>query len=410
MKNKLKKQCNSKGITLIALVITIIVLLILVGVTIATLMGDNGILTKATESKNKQADGTVEEAIALLWNEYQMEIKSSNSEGIKKSTKIASTKIIKIQGEEVNYLAITATSFWDFLLTDKQVINDNGIVNVEKLTGQTLDRGNGTGTSDVYKIEKQESTYVLKYYENETSSETIWQVEEKTELASTREDFFTFDEETGTITGIVENTSKDPNGVGYYYEGSVESIRWGAIKILSEENVIVPSEINGIKVKRIAGGENLDGVFLGASNLKTVTISKGIEEIGSRAFLWCKALTDVKIPSSVKRIENSAFEDCDALKNVTIEKGLEEIGRYAFYGCGVLADVKIPSSVKKIGDDAFSYCSALTSITIPSSVTEIGNDAFDWCNNLKTITIEAGSTLEIPEDKWGAENATIIQQ
>ena len=91
MKNKLKKQCNSKGITLIALVITIIVLLILAGVTIATLMGDNGILTKATESKNKQADGTVEEAIALLWNEYQMEIKSSNSELIKKSTKIEIT-------------------------------------------------------------------------------------------------------------------------------------------------------------------------------------------------------------------------------------------------------------------------------------------------------------------------------
>ena len=40
-------QKNSKGITLIALVITIIVLLILAGVTIATLTGDNGILTQA---------------------------------------------------------------------------------------------------------------------------------------------------------------------------------------------------------------------------------------------------------------------------------------------------------------------------------------------------------------------------
>ena len=41
---------NNKGITLIALVITIIVLLILAGVSIAMLTGDNGILTKATES------------------------------------------------------------------------------------------------------------------------------------------------------------------------------------------------------------------------------------------------------------------------------------------------------------------------------------------------------------------------
>ena len=41
---------QEKGITLIALAITIIVLLILAGVTIATLTGNTGILTKATES------------------------------------------------------------------------------------------------------------------------------------------------------------------------------------------------------------------------------------------------------------------------------------------------------------------------------------------------------------------------
>ncbi len=45
-----KNKANN-GITLIALVITIIVLLILAGVTIASLMGDNGLLTKAQEAK-----------------------------------------------------------------------------------------------------------------------------------------------------------------------------------------------------------------------------------------------------------------------------------------------------------------------------------------------------------------------
>ena len=44
---------NTKGITLIALVITIIVLLILVGITIATLTGDNGVLKKAIVAKEK---------------------------------------------------------------------------------------------------------------------------------------------------------------------------------------------------------------------------------------------------------------------------------------------------------------------------------------------------------------------
>ena len=41
---------KNNGITLIALVITIIVLLILAGVTIATLTGENGILTRASEA------------------------------------------------------------------------------------------------------------------------------------------------------------------------------------------------------------------------------------------------------------------------------------------------------------------------------------------------------------------------
>ena len=66
MKNKLKEQLKiKKGITLIALVITIIVLLILAGVTIATLTGDNGILTKAQSAKEKNAQKTVEEQINL---------------------------------------------------------------------------------------------------------------------------------------------------------------------------------------------------------------------------------------------------------------------------------------------------------------------------------------------------------
>ena len=47
------KITKEKGITLIALIITIIILLILAGVTIATLMGDNGLINKAKDAKIK---------------------------------------------------------------------------------------------------------------------------------------------------------------------------------------------------------------------------------------------------------------------------------------------------------------------------------------------------------------------
>ncbi len=59
------KKINNKGITLIALVITIIVLLILAGVSIAMLTGQNGILTQAQNSKEANKYGTAEEKVKL---------------------------------------------------------------------------------------------------------------------------------------------------------------------------------------------------------------------------------------------------------------------------------------------------------------------------------------------------------
>ena len=59
------KQKNTKGITLIALVITIIVLLILAGVAIATITGENGILAKAVSAKEKTARAEVIENAKL---------------------------------------------------------------------------------------------------------------------------------------------------------------------------------------------------------------------------------------------------------------------------------------------------------------------------------------------------------
>ena len=74
MKNQIKNQSkNNKGITLIALVITIIVLLILAGVTISALSGENGILQRATEAKQKTEKGNAADQITMILAELQME-------------------------------------------------------------------------------------------------------------------------------------------------------------------------------------------------------------------------------------------------------------------------------------------------------------------------------------------------
>ncbi len=98
--NTRKIKTEIAGITLIALVITIIVLLILAGVSISTLIGDNGLLTKASEAKIETAVGAVKEAIQLEQLEKSMDGKEVNPE-----TLLAEGKVQRIvqQGEDGKY-------------------------------------------------------------------------------------------------------------------------------------------------------------------------------------------------------------------------------------------------------------------------------------------------------------------
>ena len=78
-KTRLKElKKSSKGVTLIALVITIIVLLILAGVSIAMLTGDNGILTQAKEAKEENIAGTEKEQIKLAMQSLKMRKQADN--------------------------------------------------------------------------------------------------------------------------------------------------------------------------------------------------------------------------------------------------------------------------------------------------------------------------------------------
>ena len=58
-----------------------------------------------------------------------------------------------------------------------------------------------------------------------------------------------------------------------------------------------------------------------------------------------------------------------------------------------MTNIRIPESVTKIDDSTFEGCSGLTSITIPKSVTKIGDRAFYGCENLTIIT-PSGSYAE----------------
>ncbi len=94
-----EKNYNSKGITLIALVITIIVLLILAAVSIATLTGENGILTKAQTAKEETQKATAKEKV-------QVAVMGSYDEDKNLDLKQLNDNINKIEGIDRKNLPI----------------------------------------------------------------------------------------------------------------------------------------------------------------------------------------------------------------------------------------------------------------------------------------------------------------
>ncbi|MBO5398227.1 MAG: prepilin-type N-terminal cleavage/methylation domain-containing protein [Clostridia bacterium] len=86
---------KQKGITLIALVITIIVLLILAGVSINLVVGEGGILGKAQNAVSASRAGSAKEEIGLAWSACETEYMEEwvTNQGIDKSTFFTAEKL-----------------------------------------------------------------------------------------------------------------------------------------------------------------------------------------------------------------------------------------------------------------------------------------------------------------------------
>ena len=103
---------NQKGITLVALVITIIVLLILAGVTIAALSGDNGILKRGSEAKVQTNVQNAKDLINLgvqecMTNYYNGKY-VTNDTGVNTAASIGAYIISKIKSTQAGSVIDTA--------------------------------------------------------------------------------------------------------------------------------------------------------------------------------------------------------------------------------------------------------------------------------------------------------------
>ncbi|MBQ7815283.1 MAG: leucine-rich repeat protein, partial [Thermoguttaceae bacterium] len=137
--------------------------------------------------------------------------------------------------------------------------------------------------------------------------------------------------------------------------------------------------------------------FKDCKSLKRVVIPEDSElgTIGNTAFGGCESLETFDCPKSMKVICASAFADCESLKSFVGATSVEEIRDSAFWNCRSLATVELPSGLRQVGALAF-YNAGYETLKIPASVQVLGASAFASLSPREKLEVEEGSeTLKI---------------
>ena len=313
---------GKKGITLIALVITIIVLLILAGVTIATLTGENGILTKASEASQKTEVANEQEQVELAYTAA-----SSNNWGEDIMPEDIQKELEKLVGENKT----------------KTTENGNGTINVEFLD-----------TKNNYNINEGIVTQIDK---NATSYELLYDYREVDGGVSI----------TGLTTGRLLYNNAFQSIHEKYSELTVDFL-WKLFfdNEITEEDIektgFTTEELQQIFNEAISqvDSDKIENQFIEllpqVGKIPKKIQGKSVVEIGNNAFelvhTFNVQLTNVVIPDTVKKIGESAFSECQ-IKEISIPDSVTEIGRFAFTN-NLLTNLTIPSSVQTIGNGAFA--------------------------------------------------------
>ena len=135
-----RNKRNARGITLIALVITIIVLLILAGVTIAALSGDNGILKRATQAKTKTVKENAEEQIKLAIMTATTEGLGVPDKAVLRSELTKAGFVVKTDGDDLPWEVVSGKNI--FTINEDYTIDTISGIGLSKkevkmLKGQT---------------------------------------------------------------------------------------------------------------------------------------------------------------------------------------------------------------------------------------------------------------------------------
>lgn len=340
----MKKLKNKNGVTLIALAVTIIIMLILAGVTISMLTGNSGITTKASKAKTKSYLANIKEEYELYLSEKRMD------DEYDLDTLYANDKTIRYEGNEVG------TGIAEICSSIKK------------------------GDEKKFEIIKGKIYYVSQ---------------DKNVIPIAVELGFSINPYEITDSGVLKSSSMNlylVDNDGHLdlseYEGKIKTIEAGAFS-----KVEIESGINPLQSIVLPKGITTigDDAFSYNTSLTSIKIPNTVTSIGKRAFQGCTNLTSIEIPDTVTYIGDYCFSGCNRLQKIKLSKKIQTINQRLLQGCSSLTEIEIPEGVKSIGYAAFSSCSKLTTITLPASLTSLSGAAIARLNRLTEIKIADGN-------------------
>ena len=345
MKNEGKIK---KGISLIVLVITIIVMIVLAGAVILAL-SNSGIIEKATSSAFKTDVKTIKEEY-----EYKMAELKLNDETFDQATLNASDTTLSYNtktGEGGNLYSIVPTA-------------------------------------EKYKDEFEVRDGVLRY-KGENYKKLNWAEE----------------------VGITTNRYEIVDGVLLSSNANLLLVGTdGKIRIPS--NVVKIGEgafsnVDGLKEVTIPGNVKEIGQNAFSSNktLEKVVMEDGVKTIGKRAFWGCISLKSVTMTDSVTTLGSESFNNCTALTEILLSNNIEQMS-YNFVGCSNLKKIELPDKLKGMSDSLNSV--AIVEIYLPKNLIAI--DRCFSNTYLSKITIDKDNASLSVEDGvlYGSNKSKVI--
>lgn len=369
------KDRKIKGVTLIALAVTIIVMLILAGATITMISGNSGIITQGQKAKYKNIAGQVKEVISTELVSINMEELEENKTLTIEEKKQRIINALKDKGYGSNENKDVTINNSETLV----IVNEDNVISL--LTGEEAIKGEeglwDWGADTDTKVANKE-VGICGYNGNE---EEI-----------TIPEYIVYKHKVYTVTEI-QNCIAGHNNI---YK--IKSDNTQTNHIFGTNNIV--KEIKMLdNIEYIAGG-----TFSGNQSIEKIEMSNNMQGFsGGATFFGCSKLKSCKLSNSIKIIPDNLFQNCTSLEEVNIPESTVEIGESAFSGVTSIEKLVIPGNVKKIDKNAFwdmgyGTNAKLKEIVINEGVEEIGEQAF---GREKSVNVDLHLPSTVKSEKIG---------